>query len=166
MLFMLPLDRLRKQLELQLRVEIILYYIHLLLCFCVWAVGEASPTKNKMFIMFLYSSCGCVFLLMFLLLCLSVKVALIFSAFLSEKKSMYDVWWRRSQKEHILLSNLHKEVKSRGLSGGGEREVHITCLTGRDSTVWSECKWGEDHEASRVKALSESRKGSIENWPT
>ena len=150
---MLPLDRLRKQLELQLRVEIMLYYIYLLLCFCVWAVGEASPTKNKMFIMFLDSSCGCVFLLMFL----------IFSAFLSEKKSMYDVWWRRSQKEHILLSNMHKEVKSRGLSGGGVREVHITCLTGRDSTVWSECKWGEDHEASRVKALSESRKGSIKN---
>ena len=153
---MLPPDKLRKHLELQLRVEIILYYINLLLCFCMWAVGEASPTKNKMFIMFLYSNCGCVFLLMFL----------IFSAFLSEKKSMYDVWWRRSQKEHILLSNMHKEVKSRGLSGGGEREVHITCLTGRDSTVWSECKWGEDHEASRVKALSESRKGSIENWPT
>lgn len=42
-------------------------------------------------------------------------------------------------------------------------EVHITCLTGRDSTVWSDNNRGENHEASNIKDLKESVKGSSED---
>ena len=50
----------------------------------------------------------------------------------------------------FITVKLEQGSQIRGLSGGGVMEVHITCLTGRDSTVWSELQRGEDHEASKV----------------